>query len=213
MARNCTRFVDAEKVNEGGFMIRIKSIKRKNPTNDILDSLKPYEKIKTEHISEGGAGETYVFKTKMSKILENGIILKPNTYLIKRYFVRPTFKEIEGLVKLSKYGLIPKIYYIDKNYCIMQYIQGHTLANLINKNMLNLSKLKLIFDKIRNILSKWHKLGFYHGDLKFSNIIITDNNNVHLIDPLKINEYFDDIDYINIREYNIIDALIREKRI
>ena len=120
MARGQIRAVDAEKVNEGRFMIRVKSIKRKNPADDvlnILDSLKPYEKIKIEFIAEGGAGETYVFKTKISKILENGVILKPGTYLLKRYFIRSTFKEIEGLVKLSKYGLIPKIYYIDrKNY-------------------------------------------------------------------------------------------------
>ncbi len=39
MARNCTRFVDAEKVNEGGFMIRIKK-KKSNPQNKkVIDGI------------------------------------------------------------------------------------------------------------------------------------------------------------------------------
>ena len=112
-------------------MIRKKvSKRRKNPEKEIiefLEDLKPYEdNIKIEFIGKGSFGETYTFEIMSSKVLDNGEILKSGEYLLKRFINRPSKHEITSLMILSKYGLIPKIYFIDKNHIIMKYIESVT---------------------------------------------------------------------------------------
>lgn len=170
--------------------------KRRNPEIDIikfLEDLKPYENnIKVQSISEGGYGETYIFQINNRKVLNNGTILIPGEYLIKRFFNNSANevinrKEIEYLIKLSNYGLIPKIYYIDRNFVIMKFIEALPLSVYIDNEMFSESEKDKIIERLYTLISKWHQLGFAHGDLSFTNILITKNYKVYLIDPMMIN--------------------------
>jgi RIO-like serine/threonine protein kinase len=187
-------------------------IKRKNPKIDIieiLENLEPFEdNIEINYIGAGGYGETYTFKIKTNKVLSNGEILKSGLYLIKRFVNKSTKEEISGLIKLSKYGLIPKIYFINKNYCIMKYIESETLDSLIRKHKLYLSEIKPIFERIRFLIQKWHDRGFYHGDLdNFTNILITKDRKVYLIDPVAFEEQADDLYELDYKEKSLIRSL------
>lgn len=166
----------------------IKKKRRKNPEKEIiefLEDLKPYEdNIQIEFIGKGSFGETYTFEILYPKVLDNGQILYSGKYLLKRFINRPCKNEISHIMILSKYGLIPKIYYMNKNYVIMKYIKSVTLHSLIKNQYLSISETKLIFNQIRKLIGKWHDLGFYHGDLdNLSNMLITENEKVYLIDP------------------------------
>lgn len=187
--------------------------KRKNPDEDIieiLDSLEPYEEnIPFESISEGDHGETYIFEVYSRKILSNNTILKPGEYLIKRFFNSSHIsdEEIKHLIKLSNYGLIPKIYFANKYFIIMKYVKSTTLKECLDNNSLSGKEINKIVERLYFLIEKWHQLGFVHGDLQnFNNILITENK-VYLIDPGSIN-YADkrkdiaDIQYVEYRLNN-----------
>ncbi len=194
---------------------KIQKRKRKNPDADIieiLDSLKPYEEnIPFESLSEGAHGETYIFKINFKKVLDNNTFLKPGEYLIKRFFNDPhegyiTKKEIEHLLKLSKYGLIPKIYYISKEYVIMKYIKADTLLNCYENNSLSKLEIDKILGRLYFLIEKWHKLGFAHGDLQMlGNILVTSKNQVYLIDPGMSNDKRKDLSDLRYIENKLND--------
>lgn len=167
--------------------------KRKNPEIDIiefLENLKPFEKnIKTQSLAEGGYGETYIFQINNRKVLDNGQILKPGEYLIKRFFNNKddgppiSKKEIAYLSKLSNYGLIPKIYHISNKYVIMKFVEALPLSVYFDNDMLSESDADKITERLYFLISKWHKLGFAHGDISYTNILVTSKKQVYLIDP------------------------------
>lgn len=65
----------------------------------------------------------------------------------------------------------------------MKYLYSVRLSEIFeNSSFSNLNKRE-IGNKIIDLINKWHKLGFYHGDLNTGNILIT-KNDVIFIDPL-----------------------------
>ena len=63
------------------------------------------------------------------------------------------------------------------NYMVMEYIDGITLSKYPTKKI-----DKKIIKKLITALHSLHKIGIIHRDLKSSNIIITKNNDIKLID-------------------------------
>lgn len=167
--------------------------KRKNPEAHViefLENLKPFEKnIKTQSLAEGGYGETYIFQINNRKVLDDGTILKSGEYLIKRFFNSEddgppiSKKEIAYLLKLSNYGLVPKIYYISNKYVIMKFVEALPLSVYFDNDMLSESDADKIAERLYFLISKWHKLGFAHGDISYTNILVTSKKQVYLIDP------------------------------
>lgn len=166
-------------------------VKKKNPYLDdyaslILEELDPKNKINFKFIGEGSFGEIYYFELNHNNIFEN-VILRPGKYIIKIFkenkeedIELPSFSEINYLKKLSNYGLIPKIYIINKNFSIMKYIEGVDLLDYGHETKDNIIKT---LSKIKKLVKIWHELGFAHGDLSFTNIIISKNHKVYFIDP------------------------------
>lgn len=163
--------------------------KRKNPhlstrARHILNDISyPDNEIEFEFIGEGNFGETYYFELTKNKYYLN-TILKPGEYILKIFksewnLPLPEIEELDYLKLLSKYGLIPKIFIITKKFLIMKFIEGSTMIAYTGNEIIEND----VISKIDKLVKKWHSLGFAHGDLSESNILITRNYKIYFIDP------------------------------
>jgi len=183
------------------FGVNIAIKKQKNPKNltrpQILEHLSQNSNIKNVSLldEEGTEAFAYYFR-----ILNNTHIFdklfKSGEHILKIYKREKDFlsyKNQKYLVTLSKYGLIPKIFYIDSNVIIMKFIYGLT----INKFVEDVIKydprmVKQLEQKYTELIDTWERLGFEHGDIDpdkvlFSkNILVTMKNSkikLYFIDP------------------------------
>lgn len=92
---------------------------------------------------------------------------------------------IDKNTKKPPYG-VPKILAcdIDKNssYLMLPLYHGESLKNLIKNNTLQFEQKVTLAISLCHGLDKIHCLGYLHGDVKSSNIFITTNNQVILLD-------------------------------
>lgn len=170
--------------------------KRKNPelqekAYGILNLLNPQS---WNYLAEGDSGEIYKFiigqNTRIPFVKED-VILKPGSYVLKllKDSDKLNVKGVNFLKKLSKNKLIPEIYAIGPYFIIMKYVFGSTLLDLIED--IHPGTLERIFHNLYNIVEEYHELGYAHGDLHLKNILIDNDNNVHLIDPLILSKNFE----------------------
>lgn len=147
-------------------------LRRKNPKNlsktQILNHLTSNLDV-TEifPLIRGGEGEIFHFSIiKNTHIFEH--LMYPGEYVIKVYDLND-YVDQQKLIKLSKYGLIPKIYYIDSNTIIMKYIKGvriHDFVRKIRKEKWDPIIFEQLYNKMKNLFEIWKKLGFSHGDAR-----------------------------------------------
>jgi len=121
----------------------------------------------------------------------------------KKYRIEPidkqirlarTLNEARALIKVKTYGLnVPQVFEIDctTSTIIMKYIEGKKLKDLIS--VFDDGKKNKIFYEIGRFIAKLHQNGHIHGDITTSNIIITSNEDVFLID-FGLHEYSDSIE-------------------
>ena len=105
-------------------------------------------------------------------------------------FIDQTRREFEAAQKLN-HPVIVKIYdFAEKKgmlglfkpvegRLLMEYIKGKTVDEV---EMPQLSQLVLIFIQVASAMAHMHRRGVYHGDLKPSNIMLSDSGKVKLID-------------------------------
>lgn len=94
-----------------------------------------------------------------------------------------TLNEARALIKVKNYGInVPQVFEIDSSNStiIMQYIQGHKLKDIL-PDLDNDHKIKYFYE-IGRVAAILHKNGHIHGDITTSNIILTPNENIFLID-------------------------------
>ncbi|MFX1303393.1 MAG: KEOPS complex kinase/ATPase Bud32 [Promethearchaeota archaeon] len=114
--------------------------------------------------------------------------------LDKRIRSQRTLNEARALIRVKNYGInVPQVYDIDgKNATIvMKYIEGKKLKNVLND--LDNGKKEKFFKKVGHDIAILHKNGHIHGDITTSNLIITQNENIFLID-FGLHEYSDTIE-------------------
>ncbi len=173
-------------------MIRISKKKRINPgiPSNVKNLL--HGNVEINFLDSGAEADVYYFENKDDIIVDN-YLLQPGKYILKYYFNKFLYsssKQIRYLTKLSDKKLIPKIYIITADFIVMKFIEGTNLEKLLDKGRYkSLSSKKELIDNIKNELSKWHNNNFIHNDLSPSNILISNNGKVWLIDP--------DISWIN----------------
>jgi len=105
-----------------------------------------------------------------------------------------TLNEARALIKVKNYGInVPQIFEIDPNNStiVMKFIQGIKLKDILPE--LDDIKKKDYFKKIGEIIALLHINGHIHGDITTSNIIITKNEDIFLID-FGLHEYSDMIE-------------------
>lgn len=160
--------------------------KRKNPRNkqDLLNTLQNDSNIKIGYLSAGNEGDVYGLVIPKRTIILDFLLLNKGKYVLKiyDYGIFLNSEQIEYLTTLSKYGLIPKIYYIDDKIIIMDYIDGIKYYYFETKyrGTEELDIVKLNINKLKKI---WKRLGFEHGDLNDANILVTNDLKVYFIDP------------------------------
>ena len=152
--------------------------------------IKSFNKIKCKLIKKGH-NPVCILTVKTIKVV-NGITLMSGKYILKNIVKEKiSNKDINLLKSLSDSKLIPKIYFIDKNKIIMDYFDGITLQEYLKRYKLS----EKLYQKIRKLVFKWHRLGYVHGDLALffsnktnklvgaENLLIGDNE-ITLIDPI-----------------------------
>lgn len=114
--------------------------------------------------------------------------------LDKKIRTSRTLNEARALIKIKKYGInVPQVFEIDSknSIIVMKYIKGEKLKELMNQ--LDDARKRKYFKKIGRFTAILHLNGHIHGDLTTSNIIITSNEKIFLID-FGLHEYSDSIE-------------------
>lgn len=100
--------------------------------------------------------------------------LKISEYLKKlnsKYFV--SFNYVDNAVLING-NLFPIV--------IMDWVNGITLKEYINKHILESNKILALAESFREMTSTFHQFGIAHGDLQHGNILVKPNGEVLVID-------------------------------
>ena len=122
----------------------------------------------------------------------------PKTYRIeqidRQLRLSRTLNEARALIKVKTYGInVPQVFEIDvdSSTIIMKFINGMKLKDTISH--LDHPTRTRYFFKIGVFISRLHQNGQIHGDITTSNIIISPNKDLFLID-FGLHEYSDSIE-------------------
>jgi len=114
--------------------------------------------------------------------------------LDKRIRTQRTLNEARTLIRVKNYGInVPQVYDIDVQNAtiVIKYIEGKKLKNVLRD--LDDTKKEKYFKKVGHDIAILHKNGHIHGDITTSNLIITQNEKIFLID-FGLHEYSDTIE-------------------
>lgn len=111
----------------------------------------------------------------------------PKKYRLEELDIRirteRTLNEARALIRAKNYGVnIPQVFEIDvqNSTIVMKYIEGEKLKKILRT--LDNNKKEEYFKKIGRDIAILHKNGHIHGDITTSNLIITQNEDIFLID-------------------------------
>ena len=114
--------------------------------------------------------------------------------LDKSIRTKRTLNEARALIKVKNYGLnCPQVYEIDveSSIIVMKFIEGEKLKDILEQ-LDNIKKIKF-FKKIGTSIAILHQNGHVHGDITTSNMLITKNDELFLID-FGLHDYSDSIE-------------------
>ncbi len=137
-------------------------------------------------LGEGGMGTVYL--AKHISINRKVAIKVLRTELAQREEIRKRFKnEAAMMAHLQHPNIVSLIDYLEQEdglYLIMEYIDGKGLDDFIKElhQPLPIERAKAIFKKILSAFSYAHKNGIIHRDVKPSNILLTANDEVKVLD-------------------------------
>lgn len=176
-------------------MIRItktsKPSKRKNPHLEDIEEFIENNSSKFKYLNKGVEGKVYYFKLNR-KLMLNTEILQPGEYVLKILHEGKKYSldHIDQLKLFSKYGLVPKVFVVTKQYVVMKYIRGTTLKHL--EKSLKQEEIWAIDNKVEKLHNIWKKLGFQsYIDPNEANVLVSDDmKHVYIIDPFLIDDMF-----------------------
>jgi Kae1-associated kinase Bud32 len=153
--------------------------------------------IKIERLLHKGAEASLFFGHWFGKeaIFKQRI---PKTYRIEQIDsqlrLSRTLNEARALIKVKTYGInVPQVFEIDvdSSTIIMKYVNGEKLKDVIS-DLDQVMRTRHFF-QIGVFISRLHQNGHVHGDITTSNIIVTSNEDIFLID-FGLHEYSDTIE-------------------
>jgi serine/threonine protein kinase len=136
-------------------------------------------------IGEGGMGIVYLAEhitlKRKAAIKELNPLLSQNEQIKARFI-----NEAVTLSQLNHQSIVALYDFTSHDnqlYLIMEYVEGHTVSDIIEKNgAVNQTQAIHIFNEILNGFSYAHTKGIVHRDIKPSNIIIGTNGNPKILD-------------------------------
>ena len=112
----------------------------------------------------------------------------------KKLRINRTLNEAKALIRVKHYGIkVPQVYEIDSenSTIVMKYIKGEKLKDALN-SITKAKKLRYLEELGKNI-AILHKNGHVHGDITTSNVIITETQDIFIID-FGLHNYSDSIE-------------------
>ncbi|RLI34707.1 Kae1-associated kinase Bud32 [Candidatus Bathyarchaeota archaeon] len=95
-----------------------------------------------------------------------------------------TVHEAELLHEAKKAGVpTPLIYFLDKNEgkLVLQFVEGERLKEILDRDV-SQAEVEKLGVRLGSLIGKLHRRGIIHGDLTTSNVIITPEGGMVLID-------------------------------
>jgi len=144
-------------------------------TIQIIESIKPGGTANLYLGVDLTCGEPLVIKELKpgffkSELVREKFIEEANRYL---YLDHPNIVKLKDFIDLK-----------DRQYLVMEYIEGNDLSDYINKisGPLPLFNIALIMNEVLSALYYVHEKDLIHLDIKPSNIMLTNDDRVKLID-------------------------------
>ncbi len=137
-------------------------------------------------IGEGGMGDVYLAEHISIQRKVAIKVLKPE--LVKNEEIRLRFKnEASMLAHLQHPNIVGLIDYVEQDgglYLIMEYVEGQGLDELIKAQMapISIERAKKLMIQIVEAFIYAHKNGIIHRDVKPSNVIVTADDQVKVLD-------------------------------
>ncbi len=94
-------------------------------------------------------------------------------------FISRFQREAQIIAKLEHPNIVPVYDYSEHNkqpYIVMKYIEGHTLKDELEGDVLTLKQVLHVMKAVSSALSYAHEKGVLHRDIKPSNVMIDNNN-------------------------------------
>ena len=135
-------------------------------------------------IGAGGMGEVYLADDTR---LNRKVALKflPSKYSSDTELISRFKREAQAAAALNHPNIVT-IYevgeYNNLPFFVMEHVEGHSLDDLIENDILNFDEIISIAVQVCEGLSKAHKSGITHRDIKSSNIIIDSDKRTRILD-------------------------------
>jgi Tol biopolymer transport system component/tRNA A-37 threonylcarbamoyl transferase component Bud32 len=143
--------------------------------------LGPYEILSA--IGAGGMGEVY--KARDTRLERTVAVKVLPEHLTSNEDLRQRFEREAKTISQISHPHICALYDVgregDRDYLVMEYLEGETLAERLNKGALPAEQLLRYGIEIADALDKAHRLGIVHRDLKPGNVMLT-KTGVKLLD-------------------------------
>ncbi len=135
-------------------------------------------------LGEGGMGEVYLAE---DCTLERNVALKflAGGLVDDNWAREQLMKEGRAVARLENANICA-VYGLEeiggKNFIVMQYIEGETLAALLRKGPLGFDRALDLADQIAGALAAAHARGIIHSDVKPQNIVVTHEGQAKVLD-------------------------------
>jgi eukaryotic-like serine/threonine-protein kinase len=135
-------------------------------------------------LGKGGMGDVYLAEDTR---LNRNVALKflSMEFVGDNWAKRQLLKEAQSVAMLD-HPNICQVYGIEdhdeRSFIVMQYVKGTTLAELIRKQTLTVDEVLSLAKQIVSALAEAHAHGIIHRDIKPKNIMVTENQQVKVLD-------------------------------
>lgn len=129
-------------------------------------------------IGEGGMGRVYLAEQQMGRITRKVAVKTLHPDLAAEPMIAKRFnREAETVIRLAHPNTITFHDFGQTDdgtlFIVMEYINGESLAQVLNQGPMHPERIDYILDQICSSLHEAHEMGIIHRDLKPENIILT----------------------------------------
>ena len=137
-----------------------------------------------EKIGEGGMGEVY--KAEDLKLGRQVALKLLSSESPEDKKAKSRLLQEARATSALNHPNIVTIYSIEQadgvDFIVMEYVEGETLKSVIDKKLLDISRLMDLGAEIADALFAAHSAGFIHRDIKPSNILVTPRGQAKILD-------------------------------